>query len=51
MSNLRHNPEHVIELWTKNGTHRIELLSGSITTLPYQQKVDIMMISAFPGKQ
>ncbi|KAH3853277.1 uncharacterized protein LOC127875226 [Dreissena polymorpha] len=46
---LRLNPDHVIELWTQNGMYRIELLYGDITTLPRDQKVDFIMVSAFPG--
>ena len=50
MSSLELLPEHVIELWTRNGTHRIELLSGDITALPMEDKVNIFMASAFPGR-
>lgn len=49
MSRLTLDPEHVIELWTRNGSHKIELWSGDITLLPLDQKVDIIMVSAFPG--
>ncbi|XP_052768889.1 uncharacterized protein LOC128209084 [Mya arenaria] len=49
MGSLQLNPEHVIELWTQNGLYRIEMLFGDITKLPREEKVDIIMVSAFPG--
>ncbi|XP_064629100.1 uncharacterized protein LOC135488421 isoform X2 [Lineus longissimus] len=38
-----------IEVPTPNGHYKIQLLVGDITALPLQDKVDIIMVSAFPG--
>ena len=43
------NPDNVIKLWTRNGDCEIQLLYGDITMLPLEQKMDILMVSAFPG--
>ncbi|KAL4237274.1 hypothetical protein ACF0H5_001993 [Mactra antiquata] len=46
---LTGDPDNVIKLWTRNGPCQIELLSGDITSLPMEESVDIVMVSAFPG--
>ncbi|XP_074651161.1 uncharacterized protein LOC141905942 [Tubulanus polymorphus] len=38
-----------IDLVTDEGHHEIQLLLGDITLLPPEDKVDLLMISAFPG--
>ena len=49
MGELALHPDNVIQLWTRNGDCEIQLLSGDITRLPVAQKMDILMVSAFPG--
>jgi hypothetical protein len=39
-----------IDVPTPNGHYKIQLLVGDITALPPQDKVDIIMVSAFPGR-
>ena len=34
---------------TQDGPRKIELLAGDITKLPPEQKMDVCMVSAFPG--
>jgi len=41
--------EDTIPLWTPTGTYEIQLLYGDITKLSQEDKVDIIMVSAFPG--
>jgi len=50
MASLRLNPDHVIELWTQKGLYTIEMLFGDITKLSQEERVDIIMVSAFSGK-
>jgi hypothetical protein len=38
-----------IPLWTRNGECEIHLLYGDITQLAMDDKVDLIMVSAFPG--
>ncbi|XP_053381055.1 uncharacterized protein LOC123529545 [Mercenaria mercenaria] len=49
MSDLQGRPEDVIELWTRSGPCKIELLSGDLTRLSRDDMVDIIIVSAFPG--
>ena len=49
MGSLALNPDNVIKLWTRNGDCEIQLLYGDITKLPLEEKMDILMVSAFPG--
>ena len=39
-----------ISLDTPRGVSEVQLLFGDITQLPEEEKVDIVCVSAFPGK-
>ena len=38
-----------IKLQTQDGLREIQLCFGDITKLPVEEKVDVIMVSAFPG--
>ncbi|KAL5007943.1 hypothetical protein ScPMuIL_013524 [Solemya velum] len=38
-----------LTLWTRNGNCEIQLLYGDITQLPMEEKVNLIMVSAYPG--
>ena len=39
-----------LTLTTENGESKIQLCIGDITKLPKQDEVDVLVVSAFPGK-
>ena len=39
-----------LTLTTENGESKIQLCIGDITKLPKQDEVDVLIVSAFPGK-
>ena len=39
-----------LSLTTENGVSKIQLCIGDITKLPREEKVDVLVVSAFPGK-
>ena len=39
-----------LTLTTNNGESKIQLCIGDITKLPKQDEVDVLVVSAFPGK-
>lgn len=42
--------ESRLYVWTPGGEREIQLCVGDITALPVEDKVDIVMVSAFPSK-
>lgn len=39
-----------LSLTTETGVSKIQLCIGDITKLPREEKVDVLVVSAFPGK-
>lgn len=39
-----------LSLTAENGVSKIQLCIGDITKLPKEDKVDVLVVSAFPGK-
>ena len=39
-----------LSLTTDNGVSKIQLCIGDITELPKKDEVDVLVVSAFPGK-
>ena len=39
-----------IEVATSNGPCKIQLAYGSVTSLPKEEEVDVLVVSAFPSK-
>ena len=39
-----------ISLTTASGVSKIQLCIGDITKLPKEEKVDVLVVSAFPGE-
>ena len=50
MSSMTLVVHDTLTLTTDNGESKIQLCIGDITKLPKQDEVDVLVVSAFPGK-